>query len=134
MKRFVHISSITVYRTWDHGREALIDETSPWDPYPERLGPYAHSKIEAEKRALRYLRQGLPVVLIRPGIIYGPGGRVMHPNVGYFVTNKLFLLVGRGDNLLPLTYVDNTVDGIWLAHSSGKAVGQESRSPLKKVR
>ncbi len=124
VKRFVHISSITVYRTWDHGREALIDETSPWDPYPERLGPYAHSKIEAEKRALRYLRQGLPVVVIRPGIIYGPGGRVMHPNVGYFVTKKLFLLVGSGDNLLPLTYVDNTVDGILLALSSDKAVGQ----------
>jgi nucleoside-diphosphate-sugar epimerase len=111
VKRFVHISSITVYRTWDRGREALIDETCPWDPDPERLGPYTHSKIEAEKLTFRYLRQGLPVVVIRPGIIYGPGGRVMHPNVGYFVTKKLFLLVGGGDNPLPLTYVDNTVDG-----------------------
>lgn len=124
VKRFVHISSITVYRTWDRGREALIDETCPWDPDPERLGPYAHSKIEAEKHAFRYLRQGLPVVVIRPGIIYGPGGRVMHPNVGYFATKKLFLLVGGGDNPLPLTYVDNTVDGILLAISNDKAVGQ----------
>jgi nucleoside-diphosphate-sugar epimerase len=124
VKRFVHISSITVYRTWDRGREALIDETCPWDPDPGRLGPYAHSKIEAEKHAFRYLRQGLPVVVIRPGIIYGQGGRVMHPNVGYFVTKKLFLLVGDGDNPLPLTYVDNTVDGILLSISNDKAVGQ----------
>jgi 2-alkyl-3-oxoalkanoate reductase len=124
VKRFVHISSITVYRTWDHGREALIDETFPWDPDPVRLGPYVHSKIEAEKHAFRYLRQGLPVVVIRPGIIYGPGGRLMHPNVGYFVTKKVFLLVGGGDNPLPLTYVDNTIDGILLAISSDKAVGQ----------
>jgi 2-alkyl-3-oxoalkanoate reductase len=124
VKRFVHISSITVYQTWDREKGALIDETCPWDPYPGRLGPYAHSKIEAEKHAFRYLQQGLPVVVIRPGIIYGPGGRVMHPNVGYFVTKKLFLLVGDGDNPLPLTYVDSTVDGILLAISNNKAVGQ----------
>jgi nucleoside-diphosphate-sugar epimerase len=124
VKRFVHISSITVYRTWNCGKEAVIDETCPWDPEPERLGPYAYSKIEAEKYAFQYLRQGLPVVVIRPGIIYGPGGRVIHPNVGYFMTKRLFLLVGTGDNPLPLTYVDNTVDGILLAISNDKAVGQ----------
>jgi 2-alkyl-3-oxoalkanoate reductase len=124
VKRFVHISSITVYRTWDRGREILIDETSPCDSEPERLGPYVHAKIEAEKHTFRYLQKGLPVVIIRPGIIYGPGGRMMHPNVGYFVTRKLFLLVGGGGNLLPLTYVDNTVDGILLALSSDKAAGQ----------
>jgi 2-alkyl-3-oxoalkanoate reductase len=124
VKRFVHISSITVYRTGGLGKEALIDETCPLDPDPERRGPYVHSKIEAEKHAYRYLRQGLPVVVIRPGIIYGPGGRVMHPNVGYFVTKKLFLLVGGGDNPLPLTYVDNTIDGILLALSADKTAGQ----------
>ena len=124
VKRFIHISSITIYRTWDRESKALIDETCPWDPYPERLGPYAYSKVEAEKHAFRYLWQGLPVVVIRPGIIYGPGGRVMHPNVGYFVTKKLFLLVGGGDIPLPLTYVDNTVDGILLAMSNDRAIGQ----------
>lgn len=124
VKRFVHISSVTVYRTGGLGKGSLIDETCPQDPDPERRGPYAHSKIAAEKQAYRYLQQGLPVVVIRPGIIYGPGGRVMHPNVGFFLTKKLFLLVGGGDNPLPLTYVDNAVDGILLAISADKAVGQ----------
>jgi nucleoside-diphosphate-sugar epimerase len=124
LKRFVHISSIAVYQTIGPGKRALIDETCPMDPNPEQLGPYAHSKIEAEKQVYGHMRRGLPTVVIRPGIIYGPGGRVMHPRVGYFVTKKLFLLLGCGDNELSLTYVDNTIDGILLALSSDKAVGQ----------
>ena len=124
VKRFVHISSINVYQRGGLQKGAILDETSPLDPHPERLGPYAHAKIEAEKHAYRYLSQGLPVVVIRPGIIHGPGGRVVHPDVGYFATKKLFLLVGGGEKPLPLTYVDNTVDGILLALSTDKAVGQ----------
>ena len=124
IKRFVHISTITVYRTADLERGAFIDETSSLDPDPGRLGPYVHAKVEAEKHACRHLQQGLPVVVIRPGIIFGPGGRLLHPSVGYFVTKKLFLLVGDGTNPLPLTYVDNTVDGILLALSAEQAVGQ----------
>jgi len=124
VSRFVHISSVTIYRTAGLGAGAHIDETCPWDPEPERRGPYVHAKIEAERHAFRYMREGLPVVVIRPGIIYGPGGRVMHPNVGYFLTKRLFLLAGRGDNPLPLTYVDNTVDGILLAASIDQAGGK----------
>lgn len=124
VRRFVYISSVTVYRTAGLEAGTTIDETCPPDPEPERRGPYVHAKIEAERRAFRYLGEGLPVVVIRPGIIYGPGGRVMHPNVGFFLTKKLFLLVGKGDNPLPLTYVDNTVDGILSAASVDHAVGK----------
>ena len=123
VKRFVHISSITVYRTADLRKGTLVDETSSLDPDPRRLGPYAHAKIEAERQVFRFLGQGLPAVVIRPGNIYGPGGRVIHPNVGYFITKHLFLLVG-GDHPLPLTYLDNTVDGILLALSSDRSAGQ----------
>ena len=122
--RFVHISSVTIYRTSGLPAGANIDETCPWDPEPERRGPYVHAKIEAERHAFRYMQEGFPVVVIRPGIIYGPGGRVMHPNVGYLLTKRLFLLVGKGDNPLPLTYVDNTVDGILLAASAQNAAGE----------
>ena len=122
--RFVHISSVTIYRTSGLPAGANIDETCPWDPEPERRGPYVHAKIEAERHAFRYMQEGFPVVVIRPGIIYGPGGRVMHPNVGYFLMKRMFLSVGKGDNPLPLTYVDNTVDGILLAASAQNAVGK----------
>jgi nucleoside-diphosphate-sugar epimerase len=124
VKRFVHISSVTVYRVHDLPPHALIDENCPYEPHPERVGAYAHSKVEAEKLAFRYVQLGLPVVVVRPGLIYGPCGRVMYPHIGYYVHKKLFFLVGRGDSLLPFVYIDNTVDGILRAAASEKAIGQ----------
>jgi nucleoside-diphosphate-sugar epimerase len=124
VKRFVHLSSITAYKTTGLERGTLIDESFPLDPNPEQRGPYPQAKIAAERHVGRSLQLGLPAVVIRPGIVFGPGGRMMHPNVGYFLTKKCFLLIGRGDNPLPLTYVDNTVEGIALALDNDQAVGQ----------
>jgi 2-alkyl-3-oxoalkanoate reductase len=124
VKRFVQISSITVYDFHVCARNALIDESCPWEPAPKRVGPYVHGKIEAERHAFAYLKRGLPVVIVRPGIIYGPGGPMMHPHVGYFLTRKWFVLVGRKDGLLPIVYIDNVVDGIILAATCETAVGQ----------
>lgn len=124
VKRFVHLSSITVYKTTGLERGTLIDESFPLDPEPEQRGPYPRAKIAAERQVGRNLELGLPTVVIRPGIVFGPGGRTMHPSVGYFLTKKCFLLVGRGDNPLPLTYVDNAVEGILSALDSDQAVGQ----------
>jgi nucleoside-diphosphate-sugar epimerase len=56
-------------------------------------------------------------------VIYGPHGKVLFPHLGYFV-KKVFVLIGRGDNLLPLTYIDNTVDALLLAAQREEAIGQ----------
>jgi 2-alkyl-3-oxoalkanoate reductase len=122
--RFVHISSLSVHQTAHLGQNALIDESYPVEPNPEKVGPYAHSKVEAEKIAHQYCERGLPVVIIRPGIIYGPRGIVLFPHIGYTIKGKVFLLVGKGTNLLPLTYIDNVVDAIILASNSDKSIGQ----------
>ena len=36
----------------------------------------------------------------------------------------IFMLIGKGDTILPLTYVENTVDGIYKASIVEKAIGQ----------
>lgn len=124
VKRFVHISSLVVYKVNGLKRNALVNEECPYEPVPERVGPYAYAKLEAEKLAFRFCEQGLPVVVVRPGIIYGTRGKIMFPHVGYFFKGKLFVIVGNGANLLPLTYIDNTVDAIIMASHSEKAIGQ----------
>lgn len=124
VRRFVLISSIVVYRDRSCRGKAFIDENCPKEQNPKRIGPYAHSKIEAEKAAFESLQKGLPVVVVRPGIIYGPGGRLIHPSVGHFLTKRWFVMIGPGDGLLPLIYIDNAVDGILLAASGEKALGQ----------
>jgi 2-alkyl-3-oxoalkanoate reductase len=124
VKRFVHISSLSVYQVYQLERNATVDETCPVESMAERIGPYAHAKVEAEKLAMAYADQGLPVVVVRPGLIYGPRGAVLFPHLGYTIKNRLFAIVGSGTNLLPLTYVDNAVEGIVLAATSETAVGR----------
>jgi 2-alkyl-3-oxoalkanoate reductase len=123
VQRFVHISSVGVYQVYPLANNALVAEETPYDPAPQRIGSYARSKIEAEKLAFSYYAKGLPVTVVRPGIVYGPHGKVLFPHLGYLVKN-LFVLIGSGDNLLPLTYIDNTVDALLLAAQHEQAIGQ----------
>jgi nucleoside-diphosphate-sugar epimerase len=56
---------------------------------------------------------GIPYVIVRPGVVYGPGNEAIHGRVG-IGTFGLFLHLG-GSNALPLTYVDNCAEAIVLA-------------------
>jgi 2-alkyl-3-oxoalkanoate reductase len=124
VKRFIHISSLTVYEMSGWKRNSVIDESCPYPKDPRKVGPYAFSKVEAERLVSDYQSRGLPTVIVRPGIIYGPRGKVMFPHIGYNLPGNFFMLVGRGSNLLPLTYIDNTVDAILIAAENDRAVGQ----------
>jgi nucleoside-diphosphate-sugar epimerase len=124
VKRFVHVSSLAVYQVYELQKNTLVNENNPYEKTPEKVGHYAHSKVEAEKLAFRFHEKGLPVVIVRPGIIYGPRGKVLFPHIGYPVKNKLFVIIGNGDNLLPLTYIDNTVEAILSAGAKEGVLGQ----------
>jgi 2-alkyl-3-oxoalkanoate reductase len=123
VRRFLHVSSLAVYHTFSLKDGDSVDESSALEPNPEKVGPYCYSKVEAEKIALRYLEKGLRLTIVRPGLIYGPGGRLMFPHVGYFLHDRLFVMIGSGDNILPFTYVENTVDGFLLAAAADEAEG-----------
>jgi nucleoside-diphosphate-sugar epimerase len=65
VKRVVHLSSVAVY-----GAQAgVIDESTPFAPSGN---PYGDSKIDTEEVCWKYGRAGLPVVVLRPTIVYGP--------------------------------------------------------------
>jgi predicted dehydrogenase/nucleoside-diphosphate-sugar epimerase len=116
VSRFVHISSLSVYGVSHFTDGSLVTEDTPYEPHPELRGFYSHSKVEAEKRALAFgSERGLPIVVLRPGTMYGPRGKVFFPRVGYSLKNKVFVIIGRGESLLPLAYVENVVDAICLA-------------------
>ena len=124
VKRFVHISSIIVYQVYELEKNAVVDENCPYVRRPDQYGPYTRSKIQAEKLAVRFHKKGLPVVVVRPGLIYGPYSKVLFPHVGYSLGHGLFAIIGDGDNLLPLTYVENTVEAILLAGAKDEAIGR----------
>lgn len=107
VKRVVIVSSLTVLGV--PRRQRQFDESSPYDPNPRSF--YAESKIETEKIALSYRTQGVSVVIVRPAGIWGPGDPVFLPRIGALAERGWLCKIGRGDNQLGMSHVDNVADG-----------------------
>jgi 2-alkyl-3-oxoalkanoate reductase len=121
--RMVLVSSFSVYGVADLPRGAQVDEATPLETTPQRRDLYAQVKIRQE----RLFREasaanGLVLTVLRPGVIYGPGGSALSTRVGLRMPG-IFLHLG-GDNLLPLTYVENCAEAIALAGASDRARGE----------
>jgi nucleoside-diphosphate-sugar epimerase len=123
LPKVVLVSSFGVYGTAGLARGALIDEDTPLEPNPERRDLYSQAKLRQERLFREYRkRHGFPLVVLRPGVIYGPGGTPISSRVGLPVPG-LFLHLG-GRNLLPLTFVDNCAEAIVVAGEQSATDGQ----------
>jgi nucleoside-diphosphate-sugar epimerase len=120
LARFVHISSLGVYPARHHYGS---DEN---EPLPERhIDSYTQTKVEAERLVLDYHRKhGLPVVVLRPGFIYGPRDRWVMPDLVENLRHRRVRWIGGGRGALNTIYVGNLVDAIFLALEKPNAVGQ----------
>ncbi len=84
------------------------------DDFVERHDPYAYGKARQDDIVQEFARtRGLPYVIIRPGVVFGPGKAKIPGRVGSD-TFGVFLHLGRG-NQMPLTFVDNCAEAIVLA-------------------
>jgi predicted dehydrogenase/nucleoside-diphosphate-sugar epimerase len=116
VRRFVHISSVGVYAVRPRRGTAQISEDSPLEDDPRFLSAYVKSKIESERAAVEFGRRGkMRVIVLRPGILYGPGGKWTLPRMGYPLGRNHYLLIGRGRNPLPVSYVENCAKAAVLA-------------------
>jgi nucleoside-diphosphate-sugar epimerase/predicted dehydrogenase len=124
VQRVIHVSSVMVYGPSSSRTNGLVKESTPYAQKPHRWAHYLRSKVEADKLAFSYWREhGLPVTVIRPGILYGPG--TLWPISRRLIRiGGLGLLIGRGENHLPYTYIDNAVDCLLLAAMNRQAIGQ----------
>jgi 2-alkyl-3-oxoalkanoate reductase len=110
--KLVYISSCSVYGVADFKKNQLVPETALLERFPEKRGSYSASKQEAETYVTEFMKSGdVPVVVLRPGTIYGPGGDIYTPMMG-FSMGKLYVIIGNGKFLLPFVYIDNLVDAI----------------------
>jgi nucleoside-diphosphate-sugar epimerase len=122
--RFVLVSSIAVYGTAHVAAGSVLDEECGLDPEPHRRDPYSYSKVVQEEVAWEASKEGrLPLVVVRPGVIYGPGRDPLTNRVGLRLGNVLFRMGGR--QKLPYTFVDNCAEAIALA---GTTPGIEGRA------
>jgi nucleoside-diphosphate-sugar epimerase len=121
--KVVHVSSFGVYGVAELPANAMVDERTPLEPFPARRDTYSQAKLRQERLFWEYqARFGFPLVVLRPGVIYGPRGGAFSARVGLKLFG-VFLHLG-GENVLPLTYVDNCAEAIVVAGDSKSAVGE----------
>ena len=121
--RFVLVSSLGVYAATGVSAGGTLDESVPLDPQPHLRDPYSYSKIAEEKVAWEAHRtQGLPLVVIRPGVIYGPGRDWITSRTGLRLDTVLLKLGGR--QVVPYTYVDNCAEAVFRAGLVADIEGQ----------
>ena len=111
VKRIVLIGSFAVYKTEALPTGALLAESTPIEEVGTNKGPYGYAKTRQERLFLDMAqRHGFETVILRPGVIYGPGGSAFSSRVGIKAMGLFFAL--GGDATLPLTYVDNCADAV----------------------
>jgi nucleoside-diphosphate-sugar epimerase len=115
LKRFANISSFAVYSNEKIRRGGLLDEACEIETnMVERHDPYAYGKAKQDEIVIEYgKRMNLPYVIMRPGVVFGPGKTKIPGRVGND-TFGVFLHLGM-NNRVPLTYVDNCAEAIVLA-------------------
>lgn len=115
VSRFIHGSTIGVYGTALDGN---VDEQSPLAP--DNI--YGTTKLEGEKVILSF-QEKLPVTIIRISETYGPGDRRLL-KLFKGIKKNIFFCIGNGKNIHHLIFVDDLIDGLFLAASSDEALGE----------
>jgi nucleoside-diphosphate-sugar epimerase len=118
VKMFVHLSTIDVYGT----ATGDVDETTP---YQYTGNAYGDSKIEAEKLCWEYITKGVPTVVLRPTIVYGPYCKLwIMKYADRLLSGKWGVFKGFGEGTCNLVYVQDLVSAIFLSLDSEKAIGE----------
>jgi dihydroflavonol-4-reductase len=117
--RIVYVSTVNVFG--NTGGE-VVDESFE-RPQGDYLSYYDETKYLSHEVARDRIRKGLPIVIVQPGGVYGPGD---HSELGNVIdqvrTGKLKALPFGGLGL-NLVHVDDVADGILLALDKG-AIGE----------
>ena len=94
----------------------------------EELHPYQHSKFLARMEAVKALGAGFPIVVLYPGVIYGPGaatqGNLVARLVSDFLRGRMPGLLGDGSQVWSYAYIDDVVSGHILAWRKSPGGGE----------
>lgn len=123
VRRLVYAGTIDSYDA--SSANVTVTELTPFDANIEERNLYARSKAACEE-ALRTLAdsKGLPLVIVRPGIVIGKGGPLQHWGLAMWRGATSCKIWGRGDNILPLVLIDDCAEGLALAMLAPVAEGR----------
>jgi len=116
VRRFVHVGTEAALLAGEPLVE--VDETAPLRPDSPVL--YSSTKARAEQAVLEANRDGFETVVVRPRFVWGAGDTTLLPVMVELVRSGRFAWIGGGRHRTSTTHVDNTVEGLVLAASSGR--------------
>jgi nucleoside-diphosphate-sugar epimerase len=114
--RILYVSTINAF---GNTRGAIVDETAG-RVEPGYVSYYDETKRLAHDAAMERIARGVPIVIVQPGAIYGPGD---HSELGAQLEQarsgklRFLALAGVGVNAL---HIDDAATGILLAHDRGR--------------
>jgi nucleoside-diphosphate-sugar epimerase len=115
VQRLIHTSSPSV--VFDGRDMEGVDESVP---YPDAFhASYPRSKAIAEQSVLEAAARGLPAVVLRPHLIWGPGDTHLTPRI--IARSRRLRQIGDGTNKVDTIYIDNAAHAHLLAEIRLKA-------------
>jgi nucleoside-diphosphate-sugar epimerase len=117
VERFVEVSTNDIFGL----REGVvINEDVAFSYWKE---PYADTKIEATKIAWEYYQKGLPVTMVYPCWVYGPGDQTFVPEIIKALRDRSLIFWRKGALVWP-AYIKNVIDLLMVISENPAAVGQ----------
>jgi nucleoside-diphosphate-sugar epimerase len=118
IKRFVYLSSVAVYGS--NPPETVTEET----PVQVCNDEYGKSKVRAENICRDLHKKGLPIVIIRPTIVFGPFSPIWTIGAIKRVLVAGWEKIDGVDGICNAVYVDDLVDSMLLSIRLDKALGE----------
>lgn len=116
VRKAVYVSTVAVF---GNTRRAVVDETYAKPADVPSTSVYEQTKAEAHRRAGEIARRGLPLVIVLPGVVYGPGDPSSFGElVRQFLTGRLPVLPFPGLGVTPV-HRDDVAAGVLLALDAG---------------
>jgi len=123
VKRFIYTGTIDSY--YAGAGAGTITEETPLDLRIERRNLYARAKAASEGILTRmHRKEGLPLVIVRPGIVIGRGGSPFHWGVGMWWNDAVCQIWGEGKNKLALVLVEDVAAGLIAAMKTPEIEGR----------
>ncbi|NJL58025.1 NAD-dependent epimerase/dehydratase family protein [bacterium] len=117
VKHLIHCSTIGVHGTV---LEIPANEQTPFNP----TDLYQETKVIAEQQVWDFYKEtGMPITVIRPISLFGPGDMRML-KLFRLIRKGRFVIVGNGEVLFHPSYIDDVVRGFLLCLNNEKAVGE----------
>lgn len=131
IKRLVHVSTPSIYFRYETRINVREDAE-----LPKPVNEYVRTKRMAEEKIDAAFVEGLPAIAIRPRAIFGPRDATIFPRLIDHLKKGQLRIIGDGNNITDLTYIENVVDALILcaespANTLGKKYNITNGEPIK---